>query len=155
MNGVESMLTESLTGFAKAPHDIVVLDQEFRFVRRRRTKTGGRVALISGGGSGHEPLHTGFVGSGLLDAACPGNMCNSPTPDQVLAAAEAIECGGGVLFIVKNYAGDRMNFSLAAEMYAKECATLITDDDVAVERAEQSGGRRGVARSLEVGKVGG
>jgi dihydroxyacetone kinase-like protein len=153
MNGVESMLTESLTGFAKAHHDIVVLDQEFRFVRRRRAKTGGRVALISGGGSGHEPLHSGFVGSGMLDAACPGNMFTSPTPDQMLGAAEAIDCGGGVLFIVKNYAGDRMNFSLAAEMYAKECATLITDDDVAVERSEHSAGRRGVAGTLVVEKV--
>jgi len=153
MNGVESMLTESLTGFAKAHHDIVVLDQEFRFVRRRRAKTGGRVALISGGGSGHEPLHSGFVGSGMLDAACPGNTFTSPTPDQMLGAAEAIDCGGGVLFIVKNYAGDRMNFSLAAEMYAKECATLITDDDVAVERSEHSAGRRGVAGTLVVEKV--
>ena len=153
MNGVESMLTESLTGFAKAHHDIVVLDQEFRFVRRKRAKTGGRVALISGGGSGHEPLHAGFVGSGMLDAACPGNIFTSPTPDQVLAAAEASDCGGGVLFIVKNYAGDRMNFSLGAEMYAKQCATLITDDDVAVERSEHSGGRRGVAGTLVVEKV--
>src|SRR5258707_4434932 len=153
MNAAESMLTESLTGFAKAHHEMVVLDEESRFVRRKRAKTGGRVALISGGGSGHDPLHTGFVGSGMLDAACPGNVFTSPKPDQVLAAAEAIDCGGGVLFIVKNYAGDRMNFSLGAEMYAKECATLITDDDVAVERSEHSGGRRGVAGTLVVEKV--
>jgi len=89
----------------------------------------------------------------MLDAACPGNTFTSPTPDQMLGAAEAIDCGGGVLFIVKNYAGDRMNFSLAAEMYAKECATLITDDDVAVERSEHSAGRRGVAGTLVVEKV--
>ena len=153
MNAAESMLTESLTGFAKAHRDIVLLDQEFRFVRRKRAKTGGKVALISGGGSGHEPLHIGFVGSGMLDAACPGNVFTSPTPDQMLAAAEAVDCGGGVLFIVKNYAGDIMNFSLATEMYANECGTLITDDDVAVERSVHSVGRRGVAGTLVVEKV--
>src|SRR6266436_357053 len=140
MNGVESMLTESLTGFTKAHHDIVVLDQEFRFVRRKRAKTGGRVALISGGGSGHEPLHTGFVGGGMLDAACPGNVFTSPTPDQVLAAAEAIDCGGGVLFIVKNYEGDAMNFDMAREMSGKSVATVTTDDDVAVETSTFSTG---------------
>ena len=153
MNGAESMLTESLTGFAKAHHDIIVLDEEFRFIHRKRAKTGGRVALISGGGSGHEPLHIGFVGSGMLDAACPGNVFTSPTPDQMLAAADAVNCGGGVLFIVKNYAGDIMNFSLAADLYAKEYGTLITDDDVAVERSEHSMGRRGVAGTLVVEKV--
>jgi dihydroxyacetone kinase-like protein len=153
MNGAESMLTESLTGFAKAHHDIIILDQEFRFIRRKREKTGGKVVLVSGGGSGHEPLHAGFVGSGMLDAACPGTVFTSPTPDQMLAAAEAVDCGSGVLFIVKNYAGDIMNFSLAAEMYAKECGTLITDDDVAIERSEHSVGRRGVAGTLVVEKV--
>jgi phosphoenolpyruvate---glycerone phosphotransferase subunit DhaK len=153
MNAAESMLTESLTGFAKAHHDIIVLDPEFRFVRRKRAKTDGRVALISGGGSGHEPLHIGFVGGGMLDAACPGNVFTSPTPDQMLAAAEAVDCGGGVLFIVKNYAGDIMNFSLGTEMYTKECGTLITDDDVAIERSEHAAGRRGVAGTLVVEKV--
>jgi dihydroxyacetone kinase-like protein len=89
----------------------------------------------------------------MLDAACPGNVFTSPTPDQMLAAAEAVDCGGGVLFIVKNYAGDIMNFSLATEMYAKDCGTLITDDDVAIERSEHSMGRRGVAGTLVVEKV--
>src|SRR3979490_3102507 len=150
MNGAESMLTESLSGFAKAHQDIIVVDQEFRYVRRKRAKPGGRVALISGGGGGHEPLHTGFVGHGMLDAACPGNVFTSPTPDQILAAADAVDCGGGVLFIVKNYAGDIMNFSLGAELYGKESSTLVADDDVAVER---SAGRRGVAGTLVMEKM--
>src|ERR1700740_979670 len=101
MNAAESMLSESLSGFAKAHRDLVVVDEELRFVRRRRAKAGGKVALISVGVSGHEPLHIGFVGSGMLDAACPGNVFTSPTPDQVLAAAQAVDCGAGVLFIVK------------------------------------------------------
>src|ERR1700741_2680749 len=123
MNAAESMLSESLSGFAKAHRDLIIVDEERRFVRRRRAKTGGKVALISGGGSGHEPLHIGFVGSGMLDGAWPGNVFTSPAPDQMLAAAEAVGRGGGVLFIVKNYAGDIMNFSLGPEMYAKECGT--------------------------------
>ena len=154
MNGVESMLAESLTGFAKAHREIIVLDGDFRFVRRKRTKARGKLALISGGGSGHEPMHIGFVGRGMLDAACPGNVFSAPTPDQMLAAAETVDCGGGVLFIVKNYAGDIMNFSLATESYAKECGTLITDDDVAMEKSEHSSvGRRGVAGTLVVEKM--
>ncbi len=154
MNGVESMLAESLTGFAKAHREIVVLDDELRFVRRKRAKAGGKLALISGGGSGHEPMHVGFVGCGMLDAACPGNVFSAPTPDQMLAAAETVDCGGGVLFIVKNYAGDIMNFSLATELYAGECGTLITDDDVAIEKSEYSSmGRRGVAGTLVVEKM--
>jgi phosphoenolpyruvate---glycerone phosphotransferase subunit DhaK len=153
MNDAESMLTQSLTGFAKAHRDTVVLDPQFRFVRRRRVKMHGRVGLISGGGSGHEPLHVGFVGGGMLDAACPGNIFTSPTPDQIQAAAEAVDTGGGVLFIVKNYAGDIMNFSLAAEMYARESDTLVTNDDVATEGCASFVGRRGVAGTLVVEKV--
>jgi phosphoenolpyruvate---glycerone phosphotransferase subunit DhaK len=153
MNDAESMLTQSLTGFAKAHHETVILDPQFRFVRRRRAKMQGRVGLISGGGSGHEPLHVGFVGDGMLDAACPGNIFTSPTPDQMVAAAEAVDTGGGVLFIVKNYAGDIMNFSLAAEMYSKESDTLVTNDDVATEGCASFVGRRGVAGTLVVEKV--
>src|SRR6201999_2950492 len=113
MNAVEAMLDESLDGFAAAHSDIVELGPERKFVRRR-TSTRGKVALVSGGGSGHEPLHAGFVGRGMLDAACPGQVFTSPTPDQMVAAVEAVESGAGVLFIVKNYAGDVMNFALAA-----------------------------------------
>src|SRR5690349_24054902 len=129
INDVETLLTESLDGFAAAHSDIVTLGDGGRFVRRAALKK-GKVALISGGGSGHEPLHAGFVGHGMLDAACPGQVFTSPTPDQMAAAAEAVGAETPVLFIVKNYAGDVMNFSLAAEMCGAD--TLIVDDDVAV-----------------------
>jgi len=152
MNSTETMLAESLSGFAQCHRDIVTLDDEFRFVRRKQIKR-GKVALISGGGSGHEPLHTGFVGHGMLDSACPGQVFTSPTPDQMVAAADAVEAGAGVLFIVKNYAGDMMNFSLAAEMCGANAETLVVDDDVAIERSAQGMGRRGVAGTLVVEKV--
>ncbi len=121
-------------------------------MQRRRLKP-GKVALVSGGGSGHEPLHTGFVGHGMLDAAVPGQIFTSPTPDLILAAAEAADTGGGVLFIVKNYEGDVMNFDMAREMSSKTIETVITDDDVAVETSTFSTGRRGVAGTLIVEKI--
>src|ERR1700728_2163040 len=152
MNAVETMLDESLDGFAAAHADIVELGAERKFVRRRALNP-GKVALISGGGSGHEPLHAGFVGFGMLDAACPGQVFTSPTPDLILAAAEAADTGGGVLFIVKNYEGDVMNFEMAREMSDKSIATVITDDDVAVETSTYSTGRRGVAGTLIVEKI--
>ena len=111
------------------------------------------MALISGGGSGHEPLHSGFVGHGMLDAACPGQVFTSPTPDQMIAAAEAVDTGAGCLFIVKNYEGDVMNFEMAAEMAGGNVATVVTDDDVAVEASTFSTGRRGVAGTLIVEKM--
>jgi phosphoenolpyruvate---glycerone phosphotransferase subunit DhaK len=111
------------------------------------------VALISGGGSGHEPLHAGFVGHGMLDAACPGQVFTSPTPNQMLAAAEAVDTGAGVLFIVKNYSGDMMNFQMAAEMLTRDNATVIVNDDVAVENSTYTTGRRGVAGTLVVEKI--
>lgn len=152
LNTVDSMLHESLRGFAHAHHDIVTADDAFRFIRRT-VLAPGKVALVSGGGSGHEPLHLGFVGYGMLDAACPGQMFTSPTPDQMIAAAEAVDTGAGVLFIVKNYEGDVMNFSMAAEMLGDRAATVVTDDDVAVETSSFSTGRRGVAGTLVVEKV--
>src|SRR5205823_6743426 len=124
MNSTDTMLRESLSGFAQCHRDIVTLDSELRFVRRKQVKR-GKIALISGGGSGHEPLHTGFVGHGMLDAACPGQVFTSPTPNQITAAAEAVDAGAGMLFIVKNYAGDVMNFSLAAESFGGDADTLI------------------------------
>jgi phosphoenolpyruvate---glycerone phosphotransferase subunit DhaK len=151
MNSTDTMLRESLAGFALCHRDIVTLDRDFRFVSRRQAKH-GKVALISGGGSGHEPLHAGFVGHGMLDAACPGQIFTSPTPDQMVAAAEAVETGAGILFIVKNYAGDVMNFTLAAEMCSTRADSLVIDDDVAVERSGQ-GGRRGVAGTVIVEKL--
>src|SRR5689334_18479905 len=152
INRTETLLDESLAGFAAAHADIVTLGKERKFVRRRDLKR-GKVALISGGGSGHEPLHAGFVGLGMLDAACPGQVFTSPTPDQMLAAAEAVDTGGGVLFIVKNYEGDVMNFAMAAEMATGKVSTVITDDDVAVETSTYSTGRRGVAGTLIVERM--
>jgi dihydroxyacetone kinase-like protein len=152
INDVETVLAESLDGFAAAHADIVSLGTERQFVRRRNIKP-GKVALISGGGSGHEPLHAGFVGLGMLDAACPGQVFTSPTPDQMLAAAQSVEAGAGVLFIVKNYSGDMMNFEMAAEMLDRENATVIVNDDVAVENSTYTTGRRGVAGTLIVEKI--
>src|SRR5262245_29270329 len=152
INGVDTLLTESLSGFVAAHPDIVALGEEGKFVRRRNLKR-GKVGLISGGGSGHEPLHAGLVGIGMLDAACPGQVFTSPTPDQMLAAAEAVETGAGILFIVKNYEGDVMNFAMAAEMTDGKISTVITDDDVAVETSTYSTGRRGVAGTLIVERI--
>src|SRR6187455_1013610 len=152
INHVDDVLAESLDGFAAAHAGIVSLGEEYEFVRRRQTKP-GKVALISGGGSGHEPLHAGFVGHGMLDAACPGQVFTSPTPDQMLAAAEAVDGGAGTLFIVKNYSGDMMNFQMAAEMLTRDNATVIVNDDVAVENSTYTTGRRGVAGTLVVEKV--
>jgi phosphoenolpyruvate---glycerone phosphotransferase subunit DhaK len=152
INHIDSVLTESLDGFAAAHADIVTLGPEHQFVRRGQIKP-GKVALISGGGSGHEPLHAGFVGHGMLDAACPGQVFTSPTPNQMLAAAQAVDGGAGVLFIVKNYSGDMMNFQMAAEMLDRENATVIVNDDVAVENSTYTTGRRGVAGTLIVEKI--
>ena len=133
INDAENAMSESLAGFCAAHADIVRRGEHVPYVLRRHLKP-GKVALISGGGSGHEPLHTGFVGFGMLDAACPGQVFTSPTPDLILAAAEAADTGGGVLFIVKNYEGDVMNFEMAREMSGKPIATVITDDDVRTAR---------------------
>src|SRR3984885_12460862 len=136
INDAENAMSESLAGFCAAHADIVRRGEHVPYVLRRHLKP-GKVALISGGGSGHEPLHTGFVGFGMLDAACPGQVFTSPTPDLILAAAEAADTGGGVLLIVKNYEGDVMNFEMAREMSGKPFST----------------GRRGVAGTLIVEKI--
>ncbi len=151
MNSVDTVLSESLDGFVSAHADILVLGEEHKFIRRKVLKP-GKVALISGGGSGHEPLHGGFVGHGMLDAACPGQVFTSPTPDQMLAAAAAVDTGAGCLFIVKNYEGDVMNFDMAAEM-ADGVLQVVTNDDVAVENSSYTTGRRGVAGTLVVEKI--
>jgi dihydroxyacetone kinase-like protein len=155
INEIDSILTESLDGFCAAHSDIVALGEAHKFVRRRTLKP-GKVALISGGGSGHEPLHAGFVGRGMLDAACPGQVFTSPTPDQMLEAVQAAESGAGVLFIVKNYEGDVMNFDMAAEMAAdlgRKVMSVRTNDDVAVEDSLYTTGRRGVAGTLVVERI--
>ena len=152
MNRVDDFLSESLAGFATAHSDVVTLNSEPVFVRRRQL-TPGKVALISGGGSGHEPLHAGFVGYGMLDAACPGQVFTSPTPDQMIAAAQAADTGAGVLFVVKNYSGDVMNFEMAAEMCETHNEMVLVNDDVAVENSSHTTGRRGVAGTVIVEKV--
>jgi len=161
MNDVNSALAESLDGFAAAHADIVALGEDREFVRRRAVKP-GKVAPISGGGAGHELLHAGFVGHGMLDAACPGEIFTSPTPNQMLNAAKAVDGGAGVLFIVKNYSGDMMNFQMAADMLDLENAVVIVNDDVAVEDSIYSTystysthttGRRGVAGTLIIEKM--
>ena len=152
INSPATVLAESLDGFAAAHADIVTLGPNRAFVQRKQVKP-GKVAIVSGGGSGHEPLHAGFVGQGMLDAACPGQVFTSPTPDQMMAAAEAVDTGAGVLFVVKNYEGDVMNFDMAAEMAGRNIAKVVTDDDVAVETSTYSTGRRGVAGTLIVEKI--
>lgn len=151
LNTTDDMLTESLSGFATANSDLVEVQFEPTFVSRKQ-KAQNKVVLISGGGSGHEPLHAGYVGKGMLDAACPGQVFTSPTPDQMLAAAEAVHAGKGVLFIVKNYAGDVMNFEMASEMLPFEHATVLTSDDCAVVNSTYTTGRRGVAGTVIVEK---
>jgi dihydroxyacetone kinase-like protein len=151
-NRVEAMLEDSLDGFAAAHSDMVVLGDEYEFVRRKNIKP-GKVGLISGGGAGHEPLHAGFVGHGMLDAACPGQIFTSPTPNQMMNAAAAVESGAGVLFIVKNYSGDMMNFQMASEILDVENETVIVNDDIAVEDSTHTTGRRGVAGTMIVEKI--
>lgn len=152
INSADTVLEESLDGLAAAHAEILLLGAERKFVRRRNLNP-GKVALISGGGSGHEPLHAGFVGVGMLDAACPGQVFTSPTPDQMIEAAEAVDTGAGVLFIVKNYEGDVMNFTMAAEMAGRDVVSVVTNDDVAVEKSTYTTGRRGVAGTLIVEKM--
>src|SRR5580693_4921241 len=152
INSVDSMLAQSLDGFVAVHADIVALGEERKFVRRRAPNL-QKVALVSGGGSGHEPLHAGLVGNGMLDAACPGQIFTSPTPDQIVEAATAVGGKPGVLFIVKNYAGDRMNFEMATEIFEGQAVSVITNDDVAVDKSTYSEGRRGVAGTLVVEKI--
>ncbi|HFD12744.1 MAG TPA: dihydroxyacetone kinase subunit DhaK [Crenotrichaceae bacterium] len=152
INETDTLLDESLHGFSKAHAEIIDYNPSPRYVTRIMSNTNNKVALISGGGAGHEPLHAGFVGLGMLDAACPGQIFTSPTPDQMLAAAEAVNNDSGVLFIVKNYAGDVMNFEIAAEMLECPSETVLVSDDVALPKDHPTG-RRGVAGTLIVEKI--
>ncbi len=153
INAVDAVLRESLDGFAAAHQGLVKVAHAPTYVVRADAPVAGKVALISGGGSGHEPMHAGFVGRGMLTAACPGEVFTSPTPDQMVAAAEAADGGAGLLFIVKNYSGDVMNFEMAAELLPGEQATVLTNDDVAVEGSTWTTGRRGVAGTVIVEKI--
>jgi dihydroxyacetone kinase-like protein len=152
INDLDHVMRESLGGLVEAHPGLLRVEFEPSFVARAG-RASDKVVLISGGGSGHEPLHAGFVGRGMLDAACPGQVFTSPTPDQMLAAAESVHAGRGVLFIVKNYAGDSMNFQIASEMLGLENATVLVNDDVAVENSTHTTGRRGVAGTVMVEKM--
>jgi len=152
MNHVDTVRDEALDGLVAAHSEILVLGAGREFVRRKVVKP-GKVALISGGGAGHEPLHVGFVGYGMLDAACPGQIFTSPKPNQIINAAKAVDGGAGVLFIVKNYSGDMMNFEMAAEMLDQDNDMVVVNDDVAVEDSTHTTGRRGVAGTLIVEKI--
>ncbi|KQV20609.1 MULTISPECIES: dihydroxyacetone kinase subunit DhaK [unclassified Kitasatospora] len=157
INAPETVLADALAGFAAA-HPELTVDQENRVITRSGRPATPKVALISGGGSGHEPLHGGFVGPGMLDAACPGEVFTSPVPDQLLAAAQAVHSGAGVVFVVKNYTGDVMNFELAAELAADEgieVRTVLVNDDVAVEDSTWTAGRRGTGATVLVEKIAG
>lgn len=157
MNVPESVVADALRGMAAA-HPELVVDVEGRVVVRRDAPVEGKVALVSGGGSGHEPLHGGFVGPGMLDAACPGEVFTSPVPDQMVRAAAAVDSGKGVLFIVKNYTGDVLNFQMAAELAEDEgvqVASVLVNDDVAVTDSLYTAGRRGTGATLFVEKIAG
>ncbi|GIG00341.1 dihydroxyacetone kinase subunit DhaK [Catellatospora citrea] len=157
INHPDAVVREALVGLAAA-HPELRVDLEQQIVVRADAPRAGKVGLISGGGSGHEPLHAGFVGLGMLDAACPGEVFTSPVPDQILAAAKAVDAGSGVVHIVKNYTGDVMNFQMAAELSADEgieVHSVLVDDDVAVEDSTWTAGRRGTGATMLVEKIAG
>jgi len=158
LNNPEDVVKESLAGLGAAHPDLVRIDSESQIVVRKDAPLAGKVGLVSGGGSGHEPLHGGFVGRGMLDAACPGEVFTSPVPDQMLAATKAVDGGTGVVHVVKNYTGDVMNFRLAAELAEDEgiqVESVLTNDDVAVEDSLYTAGRRGVGVTVLVEKIAG
>jgi dihydroxyacetone kinase-like protein len=158
LNDPADVVAESLAGLAAAHPRLLRYDPVERILVRSGAPRAGKVALISGGGSGHEPLHGGFVGTGMLDAACPGEVFTSPVPDQMLAATKAVDGGAGVVHIVKNYTGDVMNFKLAAEDAADEgidVESVLVDDDVAVQDSLYTAGRRGVGATVLLEKIAG
>ena len=156
INRPEDVLADALKGI-DAAHPELRVDHQHRVIYRARPKSDGKVGLISGGGSGHEPLHGGFVGPGMLDAACCGEVFTSPTPDQMQEATSVVDRGAGVLHIVKNYTGDVMNFEMAGEMAAADSGvrveTVVTDDDVAVQDSTWTAGRRGVGVTVLLEKI--
>ena len=157
INSVDSVVTDALAGVAAA-HPTLSVDIENKVITRAGGPRAGKVGLISGGGSGHEPLHGGFVGYGMLDAACAGEVFTSPVPDQVLAATKAVNGEAGVLHIVKNYTGDVLNFQMAAELAGDEgieVASVVVNDDVAVQDSLYTAGRRGVGATVFVEKIAG
>lgn len=156
INEIDDVVREQLEGMAVAHPDLIKVNLDPKYVYRADAPIDGKVALISGGGSGHEPMHGGFVGVGMLDAACPGEIFTSPTPDQMHEAAKAVHGGAGVLYIVKNYSGDVMNFEMAAELAFAEgiqVQNILIDDDVAVKDSLYTQGRRGVGTTVLAEKI--
>ncbi len=156
INNPEDVVKESLAGMLAAHSDLIRVDIEQQIVVRKDAPIRGKVGVISGGGSGHEPMHGGYVGFGMLDAACPGAVFTSPVPDQMLAATRAVDGGAGVLHIVKNYTGDVLNFEMAAELAAAdgiEVESVVTNDDVAVQDSLYTAGRRGVGVTVLLEKI--
>jgi phosphoenolpyruvate---glycerone phosphotransferase subunit DhaK len=156
INDPSAVVNDALAGLAAA-HPGLRVDIDRKIIARATGPVSGKVGLISGGGSGHEPLHGGFVGLGMLDAACPGEVFTSPTPDQMYEATKLVDGGAGVLHVVKNYTGDVMNFEMAAEMAAEDAGvkveSIVTNDDVAVEDSLYTAGRRGVGVTVLVEKI--
>jgi phosphoenolpyruvate---glycerone phosphotransferase subunit DhaK len=158
INDPENVVREELEGIAAAHPDLVRVNFDPYYVVRADAPVQGKVALVSGGGSGHEPMHGGFVGMGMLDGACPGEVFTSPTPDQMYAATKAVDGGAGVIHIVKNYTGDVMNFDMSAEMARGEgtdVESVLIDDDVAVQDSLYTAGRRGVGATVLLEKIAG
>src|SRR3989440_7772818 len=151
INSPDSVVKDALEGMAAAHADLLRVHFDPDYVVRADAPVKGKVGLVSGGGSGHEPLHAGFVGRGMLDAACPGEVFTSPVPDQMTRAAAAVDSGAGVLFVIKNYTGDVLNFEMAAELAEDEgvqVATVVVNDDVAVTDSLYTAGRRGTGGKL-------
>jgi phosphoenolpyruvate---glycerone phosphotransferase subunit DhaK len=156
INGVENVVQDALGGMQALHPELLRVDFENQIIVRADAPVRGKVGVISGGGSGHEPMHGGFVGRGMLDAACPGAIFTSPVPDQMLAATRAVNGGTGVLHIVKNYTGDILNFEMAAELALAEgiqVASVVTNDDVAVQDSLYTAGRRGVGVTVLLEKI--
>lgn len=156
INDPRTVVRESLLGLAQAHGDILTVHLDPHYVVRADSPVQGKVAIVSGGGSGHEPLHSGFVGRGMLDGACPGEVFTSPTPDPIELATKAVDGGAGVLHIVKNYTGDVMNFEMAAELCQMEgisVEAVVINDDVAVEDSLYTAGRRGVGTTVLAEKI--
>src|SRR6267378_5399610 len=158
INNVDDFVVEELRGLEAAHPSLLRIDYEHNVVIRKDAPRKGKVGLVSGGGSGHEPMHGGYVGLGMLDAACPGAVFTSPVPDQMLEATKGVDGGAGVVHVVKNYTGDVMNFKLAAEMAEDEdikVESVLTNDDVAVEDSLYTAGRRGTGVTVLVEKIAG
>src|SRR5215204_5372852 len=156
INDPENVVRESLRGMEAAHPDLIKVHFDPYYVTRADAPVQGKVALASGGGSGHEPMHGGFVGKGMLDAACPGEVFTSPTPDQMEWATKKVDGGAWVLHIVKNYSGDIMNFEMAADLGKDagiEVQSVVVDDDVAVKDSLYTQGRRGVGGTVLLEKI--